>query len=88
VHIGANVSVTVDGSTPTIHTMPNRQESQYNVSIYDIQSLPVTAHTIDITVMHWAGDVQDEPATFAFDFATVSGAPTPPTPPAPPTKSQ
>ena len=54
---GISVNVAVDGNSPTMSTLdpaPAPYFYQSNVSIYDIQSLPSTTHSLTLTVLTWS----------------------------------
>lgn len=71
-YFSANVSVSIDGNLPTIHTKAAMDgQDQYHVILYDAQLLPFTAHTIDITLLNYTA-ASGNVTKLGFDYAVVN----------------
>ena len=75
-HNPLNTTMTLDGNMSTIASVPALFDSKdlaYNVSLYTVQSLAATSHTLDVALL----DYIDSPtgSTIRFDYATVEETP-------------
>src|ERR1700683_2855023 len=72
---GSNFTVSIDGmadaaptgTPPLLDTAP----PIYNVTLYDIQSLPLSFHNMSITIVPW----QNGESGLSFDYAYVNQSP-------------
>src|ERR1700683_1026484 len=77
---GSNFTVSIDGmadpaptgTPPLLDTAP----PIYNVTLYDIQSLPLSFHGMSITIVPW----QNGASWLSFDYAYVNQTNPSPTP--------
>jgi hypothetical protein len=63
-----NVTVSLDGGPSTIHVayQPNVKMEAYNLSLYDVQGLEWTTHTVKV-------GLAPEGKRLLFDYAAVTG---------------
>ena len=64
-----NTTISLDGGPRTIHwaySPPDSKDSRYNITLYDIQSLPDAAHTVNVKLVPGI-------TRLLFDYAAVTG---------------
>jgi hypothetical protein len=78
-HNPLNTTMTLDGNistTASISGFADRTDLAYNVTLYTVQSLPATPHTLDVALVDYIND--DETTTgsiIRFDSAAVEETP-------------
>lgn len=68
-----NFTVTIDGAAapPPILAAPTglRDPAVYNVTLYDIQDLPLSTHSLTLTLVAW---IATNWSSIIFDYAVVN----------------
>jgi hypothetical protein len=72
-----NASMTLDGNTSTITTLDALpglgNPLAYNVTLYSLQSLAATDHTLDIALLNYVySNGTTSKSSFRFDYAAVN----------------